>query len=322
MHMLRAWRSSDETALLELWQRRWGELFPLDKALWDQQTAGDPRHFRADLARVFEEGGRVVGAVSLKTPPSPPSWANQNPHNAWISFLLVESGREGDVGRALLEEALGTLRAEGFSRVQYGGDPSHFFPGVPLEDTALAELLQAYGFEAGGLEQDFVRDLADYTLPTAAREALKASGFRVGPCRPEQVPALLGFLESSFPGRWFYETVERLKVEPTPADVLVLEGEGQVWGFAHLYHRGSRRIGPGIYWREALGGAYGGLGPIGVSGALRGRGLGLALLCYGVQHLKELGVERMVIDWTTLADFYGKIGFVPWRSYRPHHRER
>lgn len=318
--MLRAWRPSDETALLELWRRRWGERFPLDKALWEQQTAGDARHFRADLARVFEEGGRVVGAVSLKTPPSPPSWANQNPHNAWISFLLVEPGREQDVGRELLEYALNTLRAEGFSRVQYGGDPSHFFPGVPVEDAALAGLLQAYGFEAAGLEQDFIRDLADYALPTAAREALEASGFRIGPCRPEQVPGLLGFLEATFPGRWLYETEQRLKVEPSPADVLVLGGEGQVWGFAHVYHRGSRRIGPGIYWREALGTTYGGLGPIGVSRALRGKGLGFALLCYGVQHLKELGVGRMVIDWTTLADFYGKIGFVPWRGYRPHSR--
>ncbi|WP_018466751.1 GNAT family N-acetyltransferase [Calidithermus timidus] len=318
--MLRAWQPSDETALLELWRRRWGERFPLDKALWEQQTAGDARHFRADLARVFEEGGRVVGAVSLKTPPSPPSWANQNPHNAWISFLLVEEGREGDAGRELLEYSLNTLRAEGFARVQYGGDPSHFFPGVPVEDAALAGLLQAYGFEAAGLEQDFIRDLADYALPAAAREALEASGLRIGPCQPEQVPSLLGFLEATFPGRWLYETEQRLKVEPGPADVLVLEGEGQVWGFAHVYHRGSRRIGPGIYWQEALGTAYGGLGPIGVSGALRGKGLGFALLCYGVQHLKGLGVERMVIDWTTLADFYGKIGFVPWRGYRPHSR--
>lgn len=48
--------------------------------------------------------------------------------------------------------------------------------------------------------------------------------------------------------------------------------------------------------------------------------MGFALLCYGVQHLKDLGVRRMVIDWTTLADFYGKIGFQPWRSYYSYSR--
>lgn len=310
----------DLAALLELWNRRWGQRFPLDQALWEQQTAGDPRHFRPDLARVVLEDGGIIGAVSLKTPAHPPAWPGQNPKNAWISFLLVEPGREQDVGRALLEYALEALRAEGLARVQYGGDPSHFFPGVPLEDPALAGLLQAYGFAAGGLEQDLIRDLADYRLPAAAQEALEASGLEITPCAPADLPGLLGFLAETFPGRWHYETQERLKLEPTPADILVLKGEGRVWGFCHLYHAGSRRIGPGIYWRQALGRAYGGLGPIGVSPALRGRGLGFALLAYGVQHLQGLGVGRMVIDWTTLADFYGKLGFRPWRGYRPYSR--
>lgn len=324
--MLRAFELFDVPVVLELWNHRWGEQFPLDEALWGQQTVGDPRHFRPDLARVALEDGRIIGAVSLKTPPNPAAWANQDPKNAWISFLLVEPGREGDAGRQLLEYALEALRREGFERVQYGGDPSHFFPGVPLEDAGLAELLLGYGFEIrktegkNRLEQDFIRDLSDYRLPEEARAALEASGLQIAPCPPEDVPSLLDFLAETFPGRWFYDTLERLKIEPTPADILVLKGEGRVWGFCTVYHAGSRRIGPGIYWRKALGPSYGGLGPIGVSRALRGKGLGFALLCYGVQHLKDLGVRRMVIDWTTLADFYGKIGFQPWRSYYSYSR--
>ncbi|MCL6569187.1 MAG: GNAT family N-acetyltransferase, partial [Meiothermus silvanus] len=65
--MLRAFERSDVPAILELWNRRWGNLFPLDEALWVQQTVGDPQHFRPDLARVAVEGQRIVGAVSLKT---------------------------------------------------------------------------------------------------------------------------------------------------------------------------------------------------------------------------------------------------------------
>ncbi|RYM36671.1 GNAT family N-acetyltransferase, partial [Meiothermus sp. PNK-Is4] len=41
--MLRVLEPSDLPALLELWNRRWGRQFPLDAALWHQQTAGDPR---------------------------------------------------------------------------------------------------------------------------------------------------------------------------------------------------------------------------------------------------------------------------------------
>ena len=54
---------------------------------------------------------------------------------------------------------------------------------------------------------------------------------------------------------------------------------------------------------------------MGVSPEVRGRGLGLALLCQAVKSLKESGVQDMVIDWTTLLDFYEKAGFLPWKAY-------
>jgi predicted N-acetyltransferase YhbS len=59
---------------------------------------------------------------------------------------------------------------------------------------------------------------------------------------------------------------------------------------------------------------------MGLSPALRGRGLGLTLLDRSVQHLARLGVEEMIIDWTVLLDFYGQVGFVPWKRYQ--HGER
>jgi predicted N-acetyltransferase YhbS len=80
-------------------------------------------------------------------------------------------------------------------------------------------------------------------------------------------------------------------------------------------HWRSSWLGPNVYWHRLLGEHYGGLGPIGVSASHRGRGLGLALLCHSVAHLRDLGVRRMCIDWTNLLDFYGKIGFAPWKEY-------
>src|SRR4030065_406975 len=62
--------------------------------------------------------------------------------------------------------------------------------------------------------------------------------------------------------------------------------------------------GPSISWRQAIGDHYGGLGPLGVAPAFRGRGLGFALLALAVEHLRGLGAEDVVIDWTTLVDFY------------------
>jgi GNAT superfamily N-acetyltransferase len=89
-----------------------------------------------------------------------------------------------------------------------------------------------------------------------------------------------------------------------------------------LFHPQSRWIGPSIAWAASDGGApaAGGLGPMGLAPDLRGRGLGVVLLDRAMVHLASLGVREMVIDWTILLDFYGRLGFVPLRRYR--HGER
>jgi predicted N-acetyltransferase YhbS len=49
---------------------------------------------------------------------------------------------------------------------------------------------------------------------------------------------------------------------------------------------------------------------------VRGFGWGGALLAAGLMELQRRGVQRCIIDWTTLADFYGKHGFEKSRIYR------
>jgi predicted N-acetyltransferase YhbS len=52
-----------------------------------------------------------------------------------------------------------------------------------------------------------------------------------------------------------------------------------------------------------------------VSEDVRGLGLGLALVAAGVSYLHAKGVRDCSIDWTSLLDFYGQLGFTPWKSY-------
>lgn len=313
---IRPLASSDIPQLFDLWQRRWGQLFPLDQALWNQQTSGDPQHYRPDLSCVLYEAG-LVGFIGVKTPPPIPAWPKQDPQSAWISYLLLEPGRE-ELGKKLLEHSLNQLEQLGYHKVAYGSDPWHFFPGLPLEDSPLEQLLLEAGFEAGGVAQDFHRILGNYQVPTKAIADLEKSGFQITPCGLEDVPRLLSFLAETFPGRWYYETVRRLQSELEPSNLLLLKSQQEVLGFCHLYPKHSRRIGPGLYWLRAFSPNPGGLGPIGVSEKVRGMGLGMALLGYGVERLKDLGAEEIVIDWTTLADFYGKLGFGAWRGYKAY----
>ncbi|HEV8339934.1 MAG TPA: GNAT family N-acetyltransferase [bacterium] len=302
--------------LLELWSRRWGDQFPLDLALWRQNTEGDPRHFRPERCWVIEEGKALTGCLVLKTPDTPPAWPGQDPRQAWISFLALEPEREPELAAPLLDRALGWLRGAGFERVVYGGDPCHFFPGAPEDDSVLCRTLETGGFRAGQVVHDLLGDLHNYDVPDHVSHSLQRAEAAFGECSHSDAAALLEFVDTHFPGRWAYETRVRLAIESTPAGILAIKRGAEVIGFCHVYHRGSRRIGPSIYWRRAIGNRYGGLGPMGVAPGFRGRGLGLALFALAVEHLRRLGVERAVVDWTTLLGFYGRLGFRVWRSYR------
>jgi predicted N-acetyltransferase YhbS len=106
-----------------------------------------------------------------------------------------------------------------------------------------------------------------------------------------------------------------LRAGGAPSDlVLALEGNAII-GFAHTFTPKSVELRGSTHWFPLLGNAWGGLGPIGIAASHRGRGLGLALLAAGLQHLRTQGVEQAIIDWTDLVDFYGRFGFQIWRRY-------
>ncbi|GIV21525.1 MAG: acetyltransferase [Armatimonadota bacterium] len=322
---IRLLRMDDEPAVLNLWNRCMGAHFPLDSSLFEQNVLRDA-HFDPQAIWVVEDaGGNLLAYAHAKVCKEPLGSAGMMPEQGWIGALAFLPGDEGlHAARQILQTALDWLKAQGRKRVSYGSDPAHLFPGVPAEQTLHQQLLQQMGFTISEhIAVDLVRDLADYRVPDEVEQNLHRlrEEYTIRSCTPDDVPALLRFLQKEFPGRWYYETVKRLEVEDTPRDILLLTHGEEVVGFCHTFHRGSKRIGPSIYWRKLLGEAYGGLGPIGLAESTRGKGLGLALLCKGVEYVKLQGAERMAIDWTDLVDFYGKIGFRVWKRYHPASRQ-
>lgn len=321
---IRSYRAGDEPAVIDLWNRCMGREFPLDSALFEQNVLRDA-HYDPEAVWVAEEvGGRLLAYAHAKVCKEPLGAAGMMPEQGWIGALAFSPDQAGqEAARQLLQTALDWLKAQGRKRVNYGSDPAHLFPGVPVEQEAHQQLLREAGFTLSEHEVvDLIRDLADYRVPDEVEENLRRlPEYQIRSCTPEDVPALLRFLQQEFPGRWYYETAKRLEVEDNPRDILILTQGEEVVGFCHTFHRGSRRIGPSIYWRKLLGEAYGGLGPIGLAASTRGKGLGLALLCKGVEYVKGQGASRMAIDWTDLVHFYGRIGFRVWKRYRSASRQ-
>jgi GNAT superfamily N-acetyltransferase len=314
-----AYRDAMLEEVLEVWNAALGDRFPLTRELFLQNAVHSP-HFDPGGCLVARMAGRgkAVGICLAKVAREPLGADGWLPDLGWISLLAVHPAHQRrGIGRALLERSERYLRDHGRHRVALGGDPDHFVPGVPTAGDAQA-FFAAMGYDLRGDAYDLRRSLLDYTTPPEVASTLAAHpDVEIRPLRSDDAPRLLAFLDDVFPGRWRYTIARFLDRGGPPGDVMGVVRRGAVNGFALLFRpRPGWMIGPSIAWARSVRGPAGGLGPMGLAPGLRGRGLGLALLDRSVRRLADLGMEEVVIDWTGLLEFYGRLGFTPWRHYR------
>ena len=196
--------------MIAVWNAALGDAFPLDEALFRQNAVENP-HFAPAGCHVAcrPEDGRVLGFSIAKVAREPIGADGLLPDRGWISMIAVlPSMQRRGLGTALLRRGEEFLRDAGRRRSVLGGDPGHFFPGVPVGSAALA-FFGARGYRLRGDAYDLRRSLTGYRTP-AGVEPVPAgrSDLEIRPLRREEDRALLAFLDAVFPGRWRY-TVER-----------------------------------------------------------------------------------------------------------------
>jgi GNAT superfamily N-acetyltransferase len=315
-------------AVVSVWNAAAGDRFPLRERLFRQNTVDDPHFDPAGCAVAVDvRTEAVIGFAVAKVARVPLGTDGLRPDRGWISMLAVAPPyqRRG-IGTRLLDAAEAFLRGRGRRRFVLGSDPAHFFPGVP-DDPGALRFFGARGYALRGDAFDLRRPLDSYQTPPAVLHALAANpGIDVRPLRRGEEAPLLAFLDAAFPGRWRYTVARFLDTGGAVGNIMGIVAGAEVLGFAHLFPPDASWIGPSVAWAtppddvEAAPARAGGLGPMGISPAIRGRGLGLALLDRSVLHLRDAGATEAYIDWTVLLDFYGRLGFIPHRRY--HHGER
>lgn len=304
---------AEPAELAAVWNAALGREFPLRPELL-RQALGPDAFVDPGASCAWIEDGRPVGFAIVR---QVPAGAGPAPGpRAWLSALVVHPGwqRRG-VGTRLLRQVRVRIRTTGHEQLRLGGDPFHLFPGVPeASGTAFWQRRGAHLDPVAVV--DVRRSLAGWTEPPGAAEALAAAGALVRPATAGTWDALLAFLQVEFPYRWTWEAGVHRRRGGSPGDYLLLEAGGAVAGFARIYRSDVRPvIGPSMNWAPLLAATCGGLGPIGIAAACRGRGLGLAFLARAVSWLREQGVRELVIDWTDQPDFYRRLGFAPWKRY-------
>lgn len=319
---------SVDTEIVRLWNAAIGKTFPLDLRLFRQQAVpetGDSALFVARYRDSDQPSEVLVGFALAKISSQRTSEEGKTDKGTRMGFLscIAVSGdrrREG-IGGSLLSSAEIWCQNHGAASISLGSDYRHFFPGLPIDDSSETKETGAFfekrGYVPGDFEYDLEADLRDIDLDPSAEAAFSVPGYRFSLCGDEMRTKALAFLSKTFPGRWHREIAEAFEagMEGNDLALALREKDDLPVGFARICGIKSACLSPGLFWRGLLGDHPGALGPIGIAPLFRGQGLGLALLRGSLASLKSRGARRVIIDWTDLTGFYGKMGFAPWKTY-------
>jgi GNAT superfamily N-acetyltransferase len=232
----------------------------------------------------------------------------------WVSAIAVHPAAQGrGVGAQLLAWAENWLKEKECKRVRLGGNLRPFAPGLPVSAFSAEGFFTRRGYVAPAdqpYEYDIARDLASYAPLYSPPAQAGLTAMQAG-----EEALLLTFLEREYPGRWEFEAREFIKNGGRPSDFLLLRVNHQVEGFCRLTLEDSERP-LARFYPQRLPRPWGQFGPLGLSKAVRGQGLGGYLIDAAAKHLHDLGVRGCVIDWTSLTDLYAKFGFSIYNRYR------
>ncbi|MGM0437373.1 MAG: GNAT family N-acetyltransferase [Bacillota bacterium] len=236
-------------------------------------------------------------------------------NKGWISLLTVDpncADRKKVIVNSLkiIEEF---LIMHGVKKIRFGGDPQNFLAGLPSSSwNDYLGIFKEMGYKKGVIEFDLKRNIEKFDFERNIKEEKLLSIQRVYKTNENK---LYNFFKENFPGRWLYEAKNIGRIPGGLRDYWFLEYENKVVGFARTNTINSTYKGPNINWVKDLGEKYCGLGPLGIKNDYRNKGWGLYLIAEIIKELKKEGYKEMVIDWTTLVDYYKKLGFEPYKKY-------
>lgn len=313
--VLRPYEPAAARDVLALWARAIGDRYPLREEVLRDAIEGNPGH-RPEDAAVLWEGRRAVGFGYLTVlRDAGPEMAGRR-GRAWLEAVVVDPGRRREgLGRRIVASLAGVAAEAGAGELESGSGFFYLWPGLPVDLADAAPFAKALGFAATGRSWDLRGDVAGLD-DRAAQTLVADAGLRFVSAAASDRATLLGFLLDEFGSEWWHDIGWFFDRGGDPGDIVLLRDPADaIAGFARLHTPASRPIGPPMFWLDRRSPRAGGLGPIGVAAALRGRGLGLALLTLGLGRLRDGGLHDVVIDFTDLLDFYGRVGFRPWMEF-------
>lgn len=304
-----AWKRDRLEELVELWNKELAVDFPMRKELFIQNSFNDVNVSYEGSYIAVDDQDHVIGFVVAKR------WqetidVKMDPKRGWIQVLLIDSAHRGKgLGTKLLKRAEAQLKGNGVEEMQLGGDPFHYFSGIPDQYKNAQKLAKKHGYTKRVDTYDLINHLdKKYDLPVD-----NSVVFTI--LKKEEEVDLILFLERCFPGRWVYETMKYFEMNGDGREFVVVKKKGQIIGFCRINDSHSPFIAQNVYWSPLFEQEVGGIGPLGIDANEQKQGYGLAIVQAAIAYLQERNTETIIIDWTILVDFYKKLDFNPWKIY-------
>ena len=295
----------DVTAIFTLWQQTVGQKWPLSVTHFRQTLASpEARHF------IAKEDGQVVGLLAgLKR-------YGEEAEKAHITALLVAPNwqRRG-IGTALYNTALEQFKAEGVRHIQVGGGWPRFWPGVPANLPAGLAFFQEQGWNFDHTVYDIVQDLRRYKTPPYIHSRMVKEQVSFEVATHETIDEVLAFEMREFPG--WVDHFQRVAGVGDYSDIVMARDiTGEVVAALATYSKLSHPSRCDVLWQPLLNRYTGAIGSVGVAEVERGRGIGLGLVAWASELLRDQGLASCYIDWVFLTEFYAKLGYEKWRVYQ------
>jgi beta-N-acetylhexosaminidase len=306
--------------LMALWDAATAGALPMSDRLWAQCVDDEPLFEPEDCRILRAEDGAIAGFAITRIVPdaeldADPTMARHHGAGHIMALAVHPRYRGVGYGSRLLAAAEARLRGQGATKLTLSGPPNHFVPGPPVVG-GTGDFWRKRGYGSERVVVDLRRRLDDWAPPPEP-DPVAAGEYTYRQGGAGEQGAILAFLTATFPGRWRYDLARAFARGYRPEDVtLLVDREGAIQGFLCAYHPGSAALGGPVHWFQRMEpDRWGGVGPLGVSTAVRGRGLGLGLVAAGVTYVHGRGVRDCAIDWTGHIAFYGKLGFEVWLRY-------
>ncbi len=220
--------------------------------------------------------------------------------NGFISLIHVKKEyRKQGIATRMIKEALKLFKEEGLNRVWLGCDYGCLFSGLFIDNNE-----EDHKFF---INRGFTFDHNTHNMLLSKRiETPKTKDYEY--CLlSEDLRYEFEEFTKKFSRRWSFENKNA-----NCKDVVLILKDKKIIAFARICMKDSKALTNGInnfrkYEKE--GRVLGALGPLGVDKELRKTGLGKEIVLYGIEELYKRGATDILIDWTSLIDFYKKACF-------------